>query len=403
MEEDAAEAAEGDEMSKEYQKCIEEIQKENEAMGIKMGPLQMRNEAMRLLKQKRGVQLNRSQSSLSQGARRFSPPNIFTSFTGAMADVGARLQNELARELTRKGSGCGAAPGENNPSAEVMPGRRVSTWADDDIHAAAHAAAHAFQDIELSDSDEEGENSSPPQTSGQRTGENGGGLGGSSSRPEGCSTRRRSWMPKRMPKRLSRRLSSRRRSSTKSFSSEENEVIVKAAEEHEPISKEDEKGKSLSGSGHVPKDCAEHDAENGEGGEDHKDERPTTTRRRSRAIRTGRRRSSLFSVDERRASIKERRATQESGESSIQSDVYRRGTSLICSFGRSSLRSSFGSITADEDDDLICGWGEKRRSSVLSDSAASMDNLPEEECIGEEPTSMKYKPTSKKYIDIVEE
>jgi hypothetical protein len=102
----------------------------------------------------------------------------------------------------------------------------------------------------------------------------------------------------------------------------------------------------------------------------------------------GKRRSSLFSVDEKRASIDQNDAGGVGGsggggsscDNSITNEVMRRRSSIECRDGRSlickfpSSRNTSPGYSGDEDT-LICDWG--RRQSNLSSSASSLSN-PEE-------------------------
>lgn len=103
----------------------------------------------------------------------------------------------------------------------------------------------------------------------------------------------------------------------------------------------------------------------------------------------GKRRSSLFSVDEKRASIDQSDAGGVGGsggvvgsscDNSITNEVMRRRSSIECRDGRSlickfpSSRNNSPGYGGDEDT-LICDWG--RRQSNLSSSASSLSN-PEE-------------------------
>jgi hypothetical protein len=104
----------------------------------------------------------------------------------------------------------------------------------------------------------------------------------------------------------------------------------------------------------------------------------------------GKRRSSLFSVDEKRASIDQNDAGSVGGsggggggsscDNSITNEVMRRRSSIECRDGRSlickfpSSRNTSPGYSGDEDT-LICDWG--RRQSNLSSSASSLSN-PEE-------------------------
>mmetsp|Transcript_1631 Transcript_1631/g.3498 ORF Transcript_1631/g.3498 Transcript_1631/m.3498 type:complete len:449 (-) Transcript_1631:54-1400(-) len=332
-----------------YHECVEEIKNENTAI---MGSLQLRIEAMKRFKQRQGEQALTKDEPMKTN----DEPKKFRSTFARSLRVNELARSMRVTEITRSlhamvhKSSSSISRGDSGDNLnEVMPGRRVSAFAtgvDQDI-----ITAQVLEDLELSEDESEDEEKAP--LPGQKMGGNG---GGDSRRPSFI-RRTSALITRKGMQRLSRRRSS-------SVSSDHEIIAAQGLAELELCDDElEDEGGKLKDESPSPSNGEEMKPDKG---------KPSAIRKRSHA-RTGRRRSSLFSVEENMAStngcsVKRssfnslgNSITEESLQGSFSGGQDPDG-SLICNFGRTdSLRSSSGSI-----DSLICGWG--RRQSMLSDS-----------------------------------
>jgi len=408
---DAEEKDKDDEqINRGYHECVEEIKNE----GKILGSLQLHQEAIRRLKQKQGAEDEIIRRRSNPARRRFQ------------RSFAASMQNQLSQSLllvsnpfTAKRSS--SSENSMDPSARVMLGRRESAMREgfDQFDPATFVAQH-LGDIELSDSDWEDEDEQP--SVGQIMGDHESALseanqsnGTKSSRRSSLVGRRGSFRPTLSRKRSSlvkvpsaiRRRSSRR-SSASSMSNGSNQSSQKSKDdgkmpssgEHKSDGEEgkretttpiDEGAEIVAGivaaferqkSGNETKDSGCGAIEDGITSGDVLPQPifRMTPRRPSRFNRHngGRRRSSLFSVDERRESIVERSSGTpgESLENSLTGSLQGSFTSSLQGSFTNSLKGSFvdrqssmDSIGAYDGESLICGWG--RKGSDLTSSGQS--------------------------------
>mmetsp|Transcript_30822 Transcript_30822/g.53573 ORF Transcript_30822/g.53573 Transcript_30822/m.53573 type:complete len:449 (+) Transcript_30822:94-1440(+) len=366
------EDAKGEQTSREYHECVEEIKRENKILGS----LEFHHETMRRLKQKQGAKLPQDDDmrSAPKGIRSFARSLVIGH------DIARSLQ-DMGRKVSahRKSSA-----GSIDPSTEVIPGRRESTVVagfDEGI-----ISSQILQDLELSDSDDSEWDESCSTSLSQLLGENdnGGRRASLIRRMSSRSSIRRSSSKIKMPNAIGRY--SKRRPSTSSVSFGTNSSPNENKEGDEIVAPEEDKSNGEEGevpeSGNNRKD--EELGTTGEGRESDRGQSSTIRSRRTH-VRRGKRRSSLFSVDEQRASIVGRSSFTSSSEESAKGGSSEAGDgSLICNFRhRNSLNSSLGSDSAasiqedllNEGEDkpcdlhrsnrtLICGWDPQQSSEA---------------------------------------
>mmetsp|Transcript_20742 Transcript_20742/g.37221 ORF Transcript_20742/g.37221 Transcript_20742/m.37221 type:complete len:537 (+) Transcript_20742:143-1753(+) len=418
-------------LNRDYHECVEEIKNEN----IILGSLELHHEAMRRLKQKQGPQDNRM---LLYRHHRNSETKRFRSLAHSVRRNTTNLANSLQimTQITtrRKSSIAAERINSNDPhySKSVIIGRRSSN-VDQQVgfDPTITDAQVMMRDLELSDDDdndsdweeeeEEGGSSGMPEPpwgddygddgngsllpSGEHTRVNGGGGGGlktlfrrgssmfsddDEDNGRVVSRQRRPSVMMRTSARIKRASSLRNNALRHSFNSSS---VTIGEEENNDILSPDEEFKSNGEEGTMPET-------NEEGKRKTTKEPPLSIPNRRANRRIGRRRPSLFSVDESRASI----TTSVGHHSSITSLLS--GESLKGSFTSSSSKgnnnfagsaagasnrtlicnfrhqnSSFALEPGDDnddedDDDLICGWD--RKSSQLSDSGTTSRSIQEE-------------------------
>jgi hypothetical protein len=321
-------------MNREYQECVEEIKRENKILGS----LGFHHETMRRLKQKQSAKVIQDDGMQST-------PKIIRSFDMRCEPKSVRsfarslMMNDIARSLhdmsRRVSAHRSSSAGSTDPSTEVIPGRRQS--AVDMGFDLNIISAQMLQDLELSDDSEcEDENSSQP--SDKPMGENGSGG-------------RHASLIRRRSSRMGANGSGGRRPSIIRMTSSKIKMpnAIRRYSTRRPSTPSVSFGTKSSPNANKEGDgilAPEERKSNGEEGS------------RRGSMRIGKRRSSLFFVDDQRASITNgfgRSSTTSLSDESLKDCVSGvRDGSLICSFRhRNSLNSSFGSIG---DDSLICGW-----------------------------------------------
>ena len=374
-----------------YQQCVDEIKKEHKILGS----IELHQEAMRRLKLRQQSNNSDSNNDIIKQRRPTleevyrpkglskSTPHLMSQFARSLGNIG---------DAIRRHSSMPTNDGNNNfdnsnhqQQQQVMAGRRESAALpvgfDPNI-----ISATVMQDLELSDSDSDDNDGELQSISKSKLGKEEDGAGVSSKR---SSILRRS--SSKLRGSISR-MGSFRRTSSVSFgtsggetSSSDDITDEKINEEEFP---ENDKEPIIN---NMPSDFP---------GVDMAKYTPKSTNkkdvlhRKHPQQRIGRRRSSLFSVDEKRASITEGPPTatcnnfNSSSNNSIGNSITgslqgsfsggdikkddHDGSSLICSFGRmdSSMNSSINSLDGSGDK-LICDW--HQRSSMLSDSEVSID------------------------------
>ena len=371
-----------------YQQCVDEIKKEHKILGS----IELHQEAMRRLKLRQQSNNNNDSNNdiikqrrptleevyRPKGLSKSTPHNFMSQFARSLGNIGDAIRRHSSMPTN---DGNNNIDNSNHQQQQVMAGRRESAELpvgfDPNI-----ISANVMQDLELSDSDSDDNDGELQSISKSKLGKEEDGTGVSSKRSS--ILRRRS---SKLRGSISR-MGSFRRTSSVSFgtsggesSSSDGIIDEKINEEEFP---ENDKEPIIN---NMPSDFP---------GVDMTKFTPKSTNkkdvlhRKHPQQRIGRRRSSLFSVDEKRASITEGPPTttcnniNSSSNNSIGNSITgslqgsfsggdiknddHDGSSLICSFGRmdSSFNSSDGS-----DDKLICDW--HRRSSMLSDSEVSID------------------------------
>lgn len=347
-----------------YQQCVDEIKKEHKILGS----IELHQEAMRRLKLRQQSNNNDKDSNNIIKQRRptleevyrpkglsKSTPHLMSQFARSLGNIGDAIRRHSSMPTN---DGNNNIDNSNHQQQQVMAGRRESAALpvgfDPNI-----ISANVMQDLELSDSDSDDDNNDD-ELQLSKSNKRSSILRRSSSKLRGSISR----------------MGSFRRTSSVSFGTSGGESSSSDGIINEMINEEE--GPIID---NMPSDFP---------GVDIAKYTPKSTNKKDvshRKQRIRRRRSSLFSVDEKRASITEGPPTTTCNSSSNNSignsitgslqgsfsggDIKKDdhdGSSLICSFGRmdSSFNSSDGS-----GDKLICDW--HRRSSMLSDSEVSID------------------------------
>ena len=399
-------------MTEQYQQVVEEIKAENKILGS----LQMQQEVMKRLNERRGgddsvvadgsIDLNNNNNTIQRGKNTRSHNNFMQSFTrsmhkslGSLGDAFKHLEDEL--NVLRK------SDNSNSNNNQVMPGRRESAAIpigyDQTI-----IAAQVMQDLDLSDSDDSSHDinevfngSESNRTSFSRKNKRPSMLRRGSSRIKGV---------------IGRRISMKRRTSSISFGGSSSGGGDATTEEEggggggggggdDNNNKSGNNKQSASSSSDAFEKTTANEDDNDDKSTKKKTIIPSTScsdsssspKRQHQPHRsTGRRRSSLFSVDEKRASITGGitggpptntsagyNNSSDDGQSSssfsrnnsitdksLQGSYSSKDESLICNFGRMYSMDSSPGTAADDDGTLICDWG--RRQSMLSNSGTSV-------------------------------
>jgi len=355
-----------------YQQCVDEIKKEHKILGS----IELHQEAMRRLKLRQQSNNNDMSSNNIIKQRRPTLEEVYR--PKGLSKSTPHLMSQFARSLgnigdaIRRHSSMPANDSNNNidnqeQQQQVMAGRRESAALPVGFDPGI-ISANVMQDLELSDSDSDDDNNDD-ELQLSKSNKRSSILRRSSSKLRGSISRMGSF----------RRMSSVSFGTNGGESSSSDGIIDEKMNEEEGGKEEYEDEKSIINN--IPSDFP---------GVDMTKYTPKSTNKKDvshREQRIGRRRSSLFSVDEKRASTTEGPPTTTCNSSSNNSignsitgslqgsfsggDIKKDdhdGSSLICSFGRtdSSFNSSDGS-----GDKLICDW--HRRSSMLSDSEVSID------------------------------
>jgi len=379
-----------EQLNRDYHECVEEIKHEN----IILGSLELHHEVMRRLKQKQGP---RDNNRMLLYRRRNSDPKRFRSLARSVRRNTTNLANsfQIMTQITtgRKSSAAGINVNDPCYSKSVIIGRRATNAEEVGFDPTIIDAQVMMRDLELSDDDdsdweeeeEEGGSSSsgmpePPGgddgngsllPSGEQIRVNGGGglktlfRRGSSMFPDDednvrVSRQRGPSVMMRTSARIKRASARRKNALRHSFNSSS---VTIGEEENNDILPPDEEFKLNGEKGTMP--------ETNEDGERKTKEQPLSIPHRRGNRRTGRRRSSLFSVDEAGVSFTSSAGHHSSiaslaGES-LKGSLCASNKTLICNFRH--RNSSFGLESGDDDDDLICGWD--RKSSQLSDSGTA--------------------------------
>ncbi|KAL3826462.1 hypothetical protein ACHAXA_011271 [Cyclostephanos tholiformis] len=411
---DGDEEQSGEKQMSQYQLCVDEIKKE----GNVLGSLELHEEAMRRLKHHsprasdEGVANGRDVSARRHAIdRRTGPPQ--TGGNIILSHIGFMVNGRHGRTAS-------------DPSREKMAGRRQSTFKPVEYDEGV-TAAQVLQDLDLSDSEDEGVDDHPiPSSCNVANGDNNsGGRRGSILRRASLTFGRKANATICRPLRTA----VRRYSNPSSLDLSEFEGEEHVPPAHSPTSLPGRRAASISNIGRRPvrrylkrrstvstdggnrllvsktgddadqgggnilhtKNYAETHASNvkregisitnvgepimrnSENFETNVTKSLASWQRRRRTT-TGKRRSSLFSHDERRASID--RSSLSSGcngsmteDSMTGSITWKVGDgSLICSFhSRNSFTESYA-----EDGGLICDW--ERRHSMISDSSCAKSN-----------------------------
>ena len=393
-------------MTEQYQQVVEEIKAENKILGS----LQMQQEVMKRLNERRGgddsvvadgsiddKNNNNNNNTIQRGKNTRSHNNFMQSFTrsmhkslGSLGDAFKHLEDEL--NVLRKS--------DNSNNNQVMPGRRESAAIpigyDQTI-----IAAQVMQDLDLSDSDDSSHDINEV-------------FNGGESRNSFSRKNKRPSMLRRGSSRIKdvigRRISIKRRTSSASFGGSSSGGGDATTEEEEGGGGDHNNNKSGNNkqSASSSSDAFEKTTANEDDNDDKSTKKKTiipstscsgsssSPKRQHQPHRsTGRRRSSLFSVDEKRASITGGitggpptntsagyNNSSDDGQSSssfsrnnsitdksLQGSYSSKDESLICNFGRMYSMDSSPGACAD-DGTLICDWG--RRQSMLSNSGTSV-------------------------------
>lgn len=362
-----------DEVTNDYNECVAEIKDENPYIG----QLALHQEAMKRVAQRRAAQHdnNRTQGdfapqkiAFNMRARRNNKNNRSTprqSMSRSFIDYFLSSSTNTVKASNKATDG-------NNNNNTVMAGRRTSTSNDEDV---LHVAAYAMRDMELSDSEEEG---------------------------DGMSSRRSSRSS------LGRRLSSikmRKRHSAKKRRSSSNSSISTLQRNSSDLSKGDISKDDIS------KDDISKDSTMGKSEESRTDDNEKPQHKNNKTVdsdnkkeeeeimefvdrflakggsvnpeRTEKRESRVKERCSSLCSVEENKVLVTSGESVSKSitslgdgssAIVATDGSLICSWGRKSLNDS---ELMGDGGDLICSW-DSRQSILSNSSAASNSNLSPE-------------------------
>jgi hypothetical protein len=167
----------GEEQMSQYNLCVEEIKNERKVLGS----LELHEEAMRRLNQRRSKDCAPSHPPFEEGRRdkfipdRIAPrPKYIPSISEGASSAPPRRGNALTRSITLMVTGKHGHTA-SDPSKEKMPGRRTSVLTSVEFDEGV-TAAQVRQDLDLSDS--ESEAAGPPTPSPGQMAEGGGKSGG---------------------------------------------------------------------------------------------------------------------------------------------------------------------------------------------------------------------------------
>lgn len=420
-EKEAVTAADGTEINREYHECVEEIKTEGQVLGS----LQLHNEAMRRLEERRianGRSIN-NRHTVTGGIRgrhrRRSDPKRMTLATSIRMDrlaaslgVAELTKSINAIAMNRRNSG---QRNKSDASKKVMLGRRDSTMVPTLDDSGVFMPNNYKADIELSSSEDEDDG---PQFLSQLLVENAGGRSASLfrrsssrfSRTGDSGGGRRASLFRRSSSISSstgesptlRRTSSRCQSTTSSVSlgtesspsvsdksgdlSYVNNTIEEQSHQLNDKAKEElvsvNVGEDDAKDGGKPNTSNSLDAGRETSVSTDKKQLPNHNmpRRRNPNARTGRRRSSLFSVDERRASFKQGPSDRVSSAilsstNSIGNSLngsltgsFSKGAGLKDSLSKGGKRVARDDSFIMQDGSLICSFG---RMDSMRDSLTS--------------------------------
>jgi len=361
-----------DEVTTDYNQCVAEIKEENPYIG----QLALHQEAMKRVAQRRAAKHGNNQNNAKED---FTPQRI--SFNRSAPKKNDNNGNSLNRHslsrsviefLSSSTSSYNTVKISNKTNVEeshgkntVMPGRRTSTYNEED---AGHITT-AMRDIELSDSEEEENDTSVDESNSSRRSSVGRRLSSFKRIPSLNGT-----MRKRHSAHKRQSSSSSSISTLQRYSSDLSKDST-AEKSEESRNGDDEKSR------HKPPENNNTDDSDDEKQEKQvmdfvekfmaKSESVNPTRSEKPTARVRGRRSSLCSVEENKALVTSGESVSRSitslGEGSV---VATADGSLICSWGRRSLTDS---EVMGDGGDLICNWDS--RHSILSNSSAASNSV----------------------------